>query len=253
MLGGGLVLLTVAAVALLGWAGGFIAQRIPFSYEQDMAAGLSGQLESGDPQVEAWLQRLADSLAADMGLPEGMSVTVHFVDADTVNALATLGGHIVIYRGLLEKVADENALAMVVAHEVAHVKHRDPVVALGRGVLVGTVLAVVSGASGNDAAGRLLGETGLLTGLSFSREQERRADRAALAALARRYGHVGGATAIFQYFRRQEQDDGFGMPELFRTHPASGGRIGELRALAREQGWPEQGARTPLPAFVQSE
>ncbi len=215
-----------------------------------MASTLVDRFETGDPQVQAYLQRLADDMAVAMELPDGMTITVHYVEGEAVNALATLGGHIVIYRGLLEAVEDENALAMVVAHEVAHIKHRDPIVALGRGVLVGTALAVVSGASGNEAAGRLLGEASLLTGLSFSREQESAADREALAALAKHYGHVGGATAIFERFRRDEREQGFSMPELFSTHPGSGDRIVELRALAAGNGWPQDGKRKPLPEFL---
>ena len=61
---------------------------------------------------------------------------MHYDASDTVNAFATLGGHVVIYRGLLEKLPNENVVAMVVAHEIAHIKHRDPVAALGRGVAI---------------------------------------------------------------------------------------------------------------------
>ena len=88
---------------------------------------------------------------------------------------------------------DENALAMVIAHEMAHIKHRHPVMALGRGVVIGLFLASLSGFNGDRVVGRIVNNTGMLTLLKFNRDQEREADRTALAAVAGNYGHVAGA------------------------------------------------------------
>ena len=51
---------------------------------------------------------------------------MHYDPGGTFNAYATAGGQLVFYRGLLEAMPHENALATVVAHEIAHVAHRDP-------------------------------------------------------------------------------------------------------------------------------
>ena len=77
-----------------------------------------------------------------------MAVTVHFADEKTVNAMATLGGNVVFYRGLLERLDSEDAVATVLAHEIAHAKLRHPASGLGRGVAVGVVLSVVSSGMG---------------------------------------------------------------------------------------------------------
>jgi predicted Zn-dependent protease len=239
--------LTVLLVALISFAAERLARYIPFSYEQSITERFAEHDDAGHGQVRQRLQALADELSAVMDLPDDMSIHVHYVDEDTVNAFATLGGHIVIYRGLLEATPTENALAMVVAHEIAHVKHRDPVVALGRTVLIGTALAVFTGVSGNDMAGRVLGDAGLLTSLHFSREQESEADHEALSALAQRYGHVGGATFIFEKFLADENKSGYKMPALFGTHPTNLERIEQIRRWGTEHGWPDTGATTPLP------
>ncbi|MEC9410786.1 MAG: M48 family metalloprotease, partial [Pseudomonadota bacterium] len=57
------------------------------------------------------------------------SVKVHWLpNVDAANAFATSGGNIHVTRGLLDAVNSENGLAMVLAHEYAHIELRHPVV-----------------------------------------------------------------------------------------------------------------------------
>ena len=77
---------------------------------------------------------------------------MHYDDDAVVNAFATLGGHIVVYQGLLEAVPDENALAMVLAHEIAHVRHRHPIVGLSRSAALGFALMLLGADSGAQTA-----------------------------------------------------------------------------------------------------
>ena len=46
-------------------------------------------------------------------------MTVHAVQDPTVNAFATLGGHVFVFTGLVDSLDSENGLAMVLAHELA--------------------------------------------------------------------------------------------------------------------------------------
>ena len=140
----------------------WIAPRIPYRYEAKLAATLPSLVgvpntESGR-QVQTELQALADRLAASMQMPEGMQVRVGYRDQDTVNAFATIGGQLVFFRGLLARIENEDALAMVMAHELAHLKHRHVSAALGRGVAVGVILSVVSAELGRSAASGVLGQ-----------------------------------------------------------------------------------------------
>lgn len=240
--------IAVILVVTLSLTAQYLAAWIPFSYEEEMASAYVDKLDNEATPTQAYLQELASGLARQMQLPPGMHITVHYVDSDVVNAFATLGGHIVIFRGLIDRSPSENALAMVIAHEIAHIKHRDPMVALGRGVLVGSVLSVLTGMNANGMAGRVLGDTGLLTSLHFGRGQESKADQAGLEAVARYYGHVADAGKIFEYFLAQEKRGG-SLPALFQTHPASDDRIENLRRIAGQNGWLQQGELTPLKKF----
>ena len=56
----------------------------------------------------------------------------HFaiLDTEEVNALSCPGGIIFITRGMLQKTRNEDELAAVLAHEVAHVNHKDGLAAI---------------------------------------------------------------------------------------------------------------------------
>ena len=138
-------------VLVIGFMAGSLAAYIPFSAERNISLGEASEPGDATP-IGEYLQSLADRAVAAAELPDDMSITVHYVDDDTVNAFATLGGNLVFYRGLLERLPNENALAMVVAHEVAHIKHRHPIRSLGRGVAIATALSLINSSAGNAAA-----------------------------------------------------------------------------------------------------
>lgn len=239
-----LVVLAALAALALYLAAGQIARRVSFETESRIASRFIQPRVERSP-TELALQALADRLIGHMNVPAGVRVHVHYQDTPTINAMATLGGNVFMYRGLLEKLPHENALAMVMAHEIAHVLHRDPVVGAGRGVAMAVALSTLTMGVGEGAAGRMISSSALLTGLTFSREQELAADEAALAAVARHYGHVGGATELFRIFQRMREGKGE-PPKFLATHPLTADRITRIEALARERGWSAEGATTPL-------
>ena len=236
----------VALVAAgLAYAAGLLAPLVPFSVEEEVAGSYEGMLPARTPTTD-YLQRLADRLAEAQALPHGMRIRVSFVDDQTVNAMATLAGHVFVFRGLLAAMPSENALSMVIAHEVAHVKHRDPLAALGRSVVLGLGLAALGVSSGSDAASQALGHAGLFTQLRFSRAQEEHADEVALSALASVYGHVRDADRAFEALLAHEVDGVISEPAFARTHPHTRDRIARLRELARERGYRTHGELTEL-------
>lgn len=255
LLGGSLALLA-AAVFGVAMAADWIAPRIPYRYEARLAEGLSvvqpPESEAGRA-AQAALQTLAERLAARMGMPDGMQVRVGYRESGVVNAFATLGGQTVFFRGLIAKLQSEDAIAMVMAHELAHLKLRHPAQALGRGVATGILLSVVSAELGRSAAGGALGQAGMVTLLVFNREQERAADLLALEVLAAEYGHVGGAMDLFAVFLQQpgaKSDAVLPAVEFLRTHPLTSNRVAEVSAWAEARGIPLGGTRRPKPSAL---
>ena len=247
----GISIALVVVIMLLSIFAQQLVRFIPFEVEQALTANLeqwqlslpdtdSPDDESAPTQstteeqayntrVETYLQQLSNHLLEYSADP--LPVTLHYIDSDMVNAFATLGGHIFVTRGLLAILPDENSLAMVLAHEIAHVQHRDPIVALGRGLTIGLALMCITGNGDGALAQQLLGEVNLLVGLRFSRDAETAADAAALESLLQHYGHVASADQLFQYLQRHQGDE---LMEWFSTHPLHDQRIAMVEQFAEE-------------------
>jgi len=244
----------VALFWLLGLAADYLVLEIPFSFEQGMGESM---VPDGivDGEVPDYLLGLTQRLVEVMDLPSEMTVQVHYLDKPVVNAFAALGGKLVVYRGLLERLPNENALAMVLAHEIAHVKLRHPLRSLGRGVVLSVAIATLSGAGGNTLVSSVVGEAGSLTGLSFSRDQEQAADAEGLRAVVALYGHCVGTRELFRVLLDEERNSSLGAPqvEFLRTHPLGTERIEAMEELACEHRRTQRVDTIPLPSFIPQE
>ncbi|HHS83519.1 MAG TPA: M48 family metallopeptidase, partial [Gammaproteobacteria bacterium] len=171
---GGLVMLLIVVIFSLRLMTEWMAPHVPFAYERWLVERYLPKENDDESHARllSYLQWLAQRLSKVANLPDDMTVTIHYRDDPTVNAVATLGGHIVIYRGLLERLESENALAMVMAHEIAHIKRRHPLINLGSGTVFGLVVAIITGSTGDAVTGRVIGQLGAVADSGFSREQE---------------------------------------------------------------------------------
>ncbi|MEM1221544.1 MAG: M48 family metallopeptidase [Verrucomicrobiota bacterium] len=231
-----------------------IAAHLPFSVEKQFVKPyevmadrwLSDQL--GDPRIEAYLQELADNLAEAMELPEQIQLSVHYVDNEEANAFATLGGHIFVLSGLVEMMPDENSLAMILAHEISHIKHRDPMASMGRGVVLSMLLSYFAGGSTHgENLSSLGGQLGLMT---YSRQQEKRSDIDALKALHAYYGHVTGYDFFFKEMNKLHPDDE-SVSDWLQTHPDLPVRIETLEKVIDANAYKLE-ASHPLPEKIAS-
>jgi predicted Zn-dependent protease len=149
---------------------------------------------------------------------------VYVVESDMVNAIAAPGGHIVVYRGLMKRTRSPEELAAVLSHEVTHVLERHGTRAMMRSL---TFWALVSFLAG-DVNGTIVSLVGAIEEMRFSREQEERADRGAMALLERLRVEP---RAMVEVYRTLEKAGGE-MPKLARylsTHPPIENRIAVIR------------------------
>ncbi len=245
---GAAAVFVVLAVALW-YLGGTLARYMPVSWENALADTVMGDTVewAGDAgtAVEAELQSLADRLAAHMDLPEDMRVRVHYIDSEIVNAAAWLGGHVFVFRGLVERMPNENALAMVVGHEIAHAANRDVAANMGGALLLQLALGLVLGNTPASLEDVIVGPNALIL-LGFSRDAEQSADDDALAALAGLYGHTAESGALFEMLLEMASEQGGTVPELLSSHPLSENRIARLTRTAQARGWRLEGPATAL-------
>ena len=92
---------------------------------RSVAASIATQfpVDHGNLQMTSYLNKICETLVMNSDKPylfKGYYVVI--LDTDEINAMATPGGHIFVSRGLIDCTTSEDALAAVIAHEVAHVQ-----------------------------------------------------------------------------------------------------------------------------------
>ena len=199
--------------------------------------GFVGKEIIADAQThaDAKITALAARLGKHMNLPDNL-ITVYISEKDVPNAYATFGGNVVLYRSLLKELPSDESVAAVLAHEMAHIKHRDPLRGASRGVLYSAIAALF----GSETQMHALANIG---SLKYSRDMERAADNAAVAAVAKEYGSVNGATQLFEKLERQHGADN-GITWL-SSHPDTRERRDNVRRVAEQSGYQNTPARLP--------
>jgi len=248
----GILSIFILVLLILSYLANHFASAIPFKAEVAFTNEIKDHFftqkikKNSDQKTQQYLQDLANKLSKAEALPKSMKIIVHYQADETINAFATLGGHIFMFKGLLQKLPNENAVAMVLAHEIAHIKNRHPIKGMGRGIVIGLALTMINGSIGNSLAEQAFSGAGGLTGLTFSRDQEMASDNEALQALLKYYGHVNGARALFDVLEKENQ--GIQIPAFLSTHPLSIQRIEYINQF-QQQHQEKQQDLTPLPAY----
>ncbi|HAE38991.1 MAG TPA: peptidase M48 [Candidatus Riflebacteria bacterium] len=230
------VLVAFALYLALGIIVDVAVPYIPPAWEDSLAEPIMREVYASGQKSQKFdavkIQQLLDSLA---GLMEGTrrKFYITILEKDETNALALPGGHIVVYSQLLEKVASENELAMILAHELGHFAARDHLRGLGRSFLFFIVANFALGGQG-DSVRQFMNSSGILQN-NYSRQQEFAADKYALEMLVKKYGHAGGATDFFKRLAEKEK-----LPQLVHylsTHPASDRRVSALNQIVTDNSY----------------
>lgn len=197
-----------------------------------------------DTEIEEILHHEADPIFRAAGLHPD-DVRILLIGDPTLNAFATQGQQLGLHTGLILEAENPNELKGVIAHETGHIAGGHPIrsgeltragikpmlLTMGLGVL-----ALFAGAP--DAGAILMANSqyfGALGALGYSREQEGRADQAAVGFLEKTGQSGKGLVEFFDKFRYQEvfsQDRRF---PYFRSHPLSSQRIELLRSRVEAQ------------------
>ncbi|MDR2789577.1 MAG: M48 family metallopeptidase [Campylobacteraceae bacterium] len=221
--------LLTAAFVIIYFAVKFFAPFIPYSVETALTENfiLRENLNGTEQKAAHELQKIASNLAKNMNAPPDMPLHVSIIKSEEQNAFATLGGHIFVTSGLLDAVESENGLAMVLAHEIAHIKNRDPIVSAAGSATFSFIMAVVFGSD----VSFFENTVAAAAQSSFSRSQEEKADTDALLALKNYYGHTFGAE---EFFVKSLKNDKFTL-KFLSSHPQTKERI-EYILKTQEEG-----------------
>jgi len=149
-------------------------------------------------------------------------------DKDLVNAVSMPGGHIYIFRKLLDVAGDDDELACVLGHEIAHVVARHGIKRLQAawGYTFLTILAAGTG-SPDFARGTQVAYLQLLSG--YSQQDELVADRLG-ARYAKKAGFDPDGMIIFlEKLQKRNKKEPPQALSYFRTHPYIALRVKETK------------------------
>lgn len=157
----------------------------------------------------------------------------NLVEDKTVNAWALPGGKVVFYTGILPICANEDGIAAVMGHEVAHAfaKHGQERMRQGQIQALGGI-AVALGTSGKSQETQQIWNTVYGVGsnvgmLAYSREHESEADKLGLVFMI--MAGYNGEEAAEVWVRMSKRAKGKKVPQILSTHPSNESRIKALK------------------------
>jgi predicted Zn-dependent protease len=210
---------------------------------------ISSHKLSGDLQATAMVRRVGRKIQAaveqyfaDRGQSQSLRDyrwEFNLVEDSLVNAWCMPGGKVVVYTGLLPVTRDENGLAVVMGHEIAHAIAQHGEERMSQG-LVAQFGGIALSAALKDKPEQTqslfmtaygLGATiGVI--LPYSRLHEAEADRIGLIFMA--MAGYNPQIALDFWQRMAEQKSGGAPPEFLSTHPSDQTRINKIREFMPE-------------------
>jgi predicted Zn-dependent protease len=200
-----------------------------------------------DPLINAFFEDMGFRLASHSERPD-KAFTFVVLDQPVVNAFAAPGGVIALYSGLILTADDENEVAGVLAHEIAHITQLHLYRALENQqamtipiALAMLALVLVGGGSGEAIQTAVMGgqAAAMQAQIFFTRQNEYEADRIGISTLSRAGYNPAGMGEFFEKMGRVTRAMGEGPPEYLRTHPVSVSRIAEAENRAQNMPVPE--------------
>jgi len=220
------------------------SQLVDLSREQEAALGLQSYREilsqadvvpAGEAvdTVRAIGRRLA-AVAEDPGFEWEFNV----IDSEQVNAFALPGGKVAVYSGLLPVAGNEDALAVVMGHEIAHAIARHGAERMAHQKLAQYGALAVGVAVGDmdiETRRAVMGALGVGTQygilMPFSRKHETEADYIGLMYVARACFDPRQAPALWE---RMAAAGGESPAEFLSTHPNPATRMENFAAWMPE-------------------
>lgn len=193
---------------------------------------LTKQRLSARNDWQAQLRRVGQRIAAVAERPD-YKWEFNVLQGKEVNAFALPGGKVAFWEGIMPIARDDNGVAVIMGHEIAHALARHGAERMSQtmgaqavGQVVSLGVGKVSPAMRDDAlkafgAGATLGFL-----LPWGRTQESEADRIGLTLMAKAGYDPAAAIAFWE---RMSKVAGDKPPEFLSTHPSDATRINQIK------------------------
>lgn len=210
---------------------------VPVSWETGLKDRLKKYIENDsrtldDETVLAAVDSVKNRLVAHTS-DTTYRVEILIVESETVNAVTFPGGLIVVFTPLIRLTDSPEEFAAVIAHELGHVVHRDPLKQMAKELGISTVLTMINGGKATPMLETLVKD---FLDVQYTREQEQAADEYAFRLLA----ESRISPRYFADFMEKLAPDTLGDEkdrmrfEYFSTHPDVHARIAAAKIAAKK-------------------
>lgn len=187
-----------------------------------------------DPVIVSYVNTIGKKIVSVLP-PQNFKYQFYIIKEDVYNAFASPAGHIFINSGLIAAMENEEELAGILAHEIAHslCRHISQKIErskkIGLAQLAGMAAGIFLGASGvSTVAGAVtIGSmaAGESIALAYSREDEMQADQIGLRYLTTAGYNGTGLLTVLKKIRSKQWFGSDQVPTYMMTHPATEDRI----------------------------
>lgn len=211
-----------------------VAHRSMISEQKEIAIGKRYATEIDrsariikDPVINEYVNRVAQNVArnSDLKIP----LTVKVLDDPSINAFALPGGFLYVNSGLLQAANEEDQVAGVVAHEIAHVAARHWASQMTKATILQYAMIPLIFTPMSFPVYIGLSE-GLNMGiplafLKFSRSDEAEADYLGIQYMYKAGYDPNAYVAFFGKILQEQRTNPGSVPSIFADHPPTPGRI----------------------------
>jgi predicted Zn-dependent protease len=161
------------------------------------------------------VKRIGTSLLSASKIPASRQVSFLVVQKDEVNAYTDQNNNVVVYRGILPYLEQEDELAFIIAHELGHVEQYHVI----RGMFRSGILSVLTSFIGTATkTGNLSGVAGNMAYKKFSRNDEFKADKRGIDYLVTAgYNPLASISVLYKI--------GSNYMDIWADHPSTEKRI----------------------------
>ncbi|MCK5014710.1 MAG: M48 family metalloprotease [Candidatus Omnitrophica bacterium] len=175
-----------------------------------------------DVDVNERLQRILDRIVAVCDRKD-LVYFIKAIDEDLINAVSLPGGYVYVFRGLIERVDNDDQLAGVIAHEVGHITAKHGIKRMQNAYAALALQIVSTQTNARVASGVNLAINSLF--LEYSQKDEFEADRLSVKYLKKAGYDPKAMVAFLKKLKAEGEKDPLKKYSYWRTHPYISQRI----------------------------
>lgn len=207
----------------IDWLKLFRVERVADKTEEKLGELFWEIFQKSEDEVKnPYVINAIDSLVSVICLSNNIErdlINVHILSKDEINAFALPNNHLIVYSGLILNTDNQNELAGVISHEIAHMQLKHVMKKLVKEVGLSVLISMTTG-----SGGEVIKETAkMLSSSAFDRSLEKEADLKAVDYLFNAKINPE-PFANFLYKLSEKENESSKYLTWINTHPDSGER-----------------------------